>query len=68
MSGGSNMHEIIGREFFIDGSSYVITDVRSFQSEIMIYAEPAEASAEGGKMAFRFADIEPLLNPQSLAG
>ena len=53
--------QLIGKEFFIDESRYVITDERNIDGEVMVYAEPEDSRHGPGRAAFRYVDIEAKL-------
>ena len=61
------MHDLIGRHFRLDKRAYAITDVRNIGAEIMVYAEPEDEQTNAGRAAFRYVDVEPLLEPIAAA-
>ncbi|MEM7098246.1 MAG: hypothetical protein AAF541_08310 [Pseudomonadota bacterium] len=65
------MHELIGRTFNLENIHYSVVDVRSLGGDVMIYALPqvtGNQTQNPQKAAFRFADIEPLIEPVAHAG
>lgn len=56
------MENLIGKNFQLEETQYAIVDVRNIKGDTLIYAEPASGAAGPGRAAFRYVDIEPLLD------
>ena len=57
------MENLIGKNFQLEETQYAIVDVRNIKGDTLVYAEPASGSAGPGRAAFRYVDIESLLDP-----
>ena len=70
------MHELIGRTFSLEDTHYRVVDIRTEGVDVMIYAEPKMDAPEQGypsgeavqKTAFRYLDIESLIEPVAQVG
>lgn len=57
------MENLIGKSFQLEETQYAIVDVRNIKGDTLVYAEPASGAAGPGRAAFRYVDIESLLDP-----
>jgi hypothetical protein len=57
------VENLIGKNFRLEETQYAIVDVRNIKGDTLIYAEPAAGAAGPGRAAFRYVDIEPLIDP-----
>lgn len=58
------MQNLVGKQFTINECDYAVVDVRNIRGDAMVYVQPMNAQAGSGRAAFRYVDIETILNAQ----